>query len=226
MSIKATYINYHTFSITGSYTDVLHQGRRVECDCGGDGFKYGTISGSSYLSSNTVVDLTALSSNLTSNLTTIKYGIIGKGSNQSMPIHMHDGTEGSGGLLEFELVNDLSPQLGGELYADNNAITFMEQTISGTASTTNIDWGLGNKVRFNFGPGTENLTFTNPGNVCNLLLSLHHGTVNSGIISWPSNVKWVGGSEPTLTTTISGIDIVSFYFDGASYFGAASLAFA
>jgi len=225
MSIQATYINYHTFSVTGAHTDVLHQGRRVECDCGGDGFKYGTISGSNYSVSDTIVGLTALSSNLTSNLTTIKYGIIGKGSNQSMPMHMHDGSEGSGGSLEFELATDLTPQLGGELYADNNAITFLEQTISGTASTTNVDWKLGNKVKFNFGPGTENLTFTNPGNVCNLLLALHHGTVNSGTITWPSNVKWAGGTKPTLTTTTSGIDIVSFYFDGVSYFGAASINF-
>ena len=228
MAISATYVSSHTFTVAGSHTNILHQGRRVECNCLDDGFKYGTISGSTYSNPNTVIDLTSLSSDLTPNLLTIKYGIIGKGSTQSMPVHSHDGSEGSGGFLdtEFELVSDLTPQLGGELDAQSHSIGFIEQTISGTASTTDVDWKLGNKVRFNFGPGTENFTFTEPSNVCNLLISLHHGTVNSGTITWPSSVKWVGGTEPDLTTTLGGIDIVSFYFDGTDYFGAASLAFA
>ncbi len=229
MAISAIYVSSHTFTVNGAHTNILHQGRRVECDCVSDGFKYGTISGSSYSDPNTIIDLTDLSSNLTSNLATIKYGIIGKGSNQSMPVHAHDGSEGSGGVLsgvDFELVDDLTPQLGGELDAQNHSIGFTEQTVTGTAGTTDIDWKLGNKMKFNFGPGTENITFTDPSNVCNLLLSLHHGTVNSGTITWPSSVKWVGGTEPDLTTTSGGIDIVSFYFDGTDYFGAASLAFA
>jgi hypothetical protein len=41
---------------------------------------------------------------------------------------------------------------------------------------------------------------------------------------------WVGGGtdetgEPTLSTGVNDVDIISFYFDGTNYYGVASLGF-
>lgn len=100
MIILATYISSTEFSLTGDYTEQFHAGRRVKSDCGVDGYKYGTIESSSYDgTSDTTVNLDSGSDSLTVNLVSVQFGIIGKGTNQSMPIHAHDGTEGSGGSL-------------------------------------------------------------------------------------------------------------------------------
>ncbi|MBC8437046.1 hypothetical protein H8D85_01835 [bacterium] len=44
-------------------------------------------------------------------------------------------------------------------------------------------------------------------------------------ITWDNNVKWAGGTAPTLSTGANAIDILSFYFDGTTYYGVASLDF-
>ena len=99
MSIVATYVDADTFTVSVSATNEFHVGRRVKANCGVDGIKYGTVLSSSYSVPNTTVNLTAASDDLTSNLIEVWYGIIGKGTTQSMPIHTHDGDEGSGGNL-------------------------------------------------------------------------------------------------------------------------------
>ena len=43
--------------------------------------------------------------------------------------------------------------------------------------------------------------------------------------TWPASVKWPSGTAPTLTTTASSVDIVSFYYDGTNYYGQAGLNF-
>lgn len=99
MAITATYVSATTFTISGTQTSTFMEGRRVKADCGVNGYKYGTILSSAYTSVTTVI-LTAASDDLTSNLTEVEYGIIGKGTNQSLPIHAHDGNEGAGGQLD------------------------------------------------------------------------------------------------------------------------------
>jgi hypothetical protein len=41
-----------------------------------------------------------------------------------------------------------------------------------------------------------------------------------------TGVKWPGGTPPTITTTASGIDIISFICVGSTWFGNAAQAFA
>ena len=77
--------------------------------------------------------------------------------------------------------------------------------------------------------GTSNtINFTNPAGPCNLQLKIVQGDGNDTITAghYSANVKWAGGARPTLSTTNGAIDIVSFYFDGTSYHGVASLNFA
>lgn len=98
MAIAATFTDADTFVVTGNQTALFMIGRRIRASCGVDGYKYGTISASTF-STNTTVDLTAASDDLTSNLTAVEVGIVGKGTTQSMPSHTHDGAEGTGDYL-------------------------------------------------------------------------------------------------------------------------------
>jgi len=76
MAIAATYISATSFSITGTdYTTECHYGRRLLCACGVDGDREVTISGSSWNSTITTVNLFAADSDdITSNLTSFKFG--------------------------------------------------------------------------------------------------------------------------------------------------------
>ena len=123
------------------------------------------------------------------------------------------------------LVEDTTPQLGGELDAQANTIGFTLQTATGDGTTT-IDWTNGNKFKFTFGAFNETFTFTAPSKPCSLTLVLVQDSVGSRTATWPGTVKWVGGTAPTLTTTATtGTDIVTFFFDGTNYYGGAGLDF-
>ena len=86
-----------------------------------------------------------------------------------------------------------------------------------------IDWPNGNKQRISLN-GTQTVIFSNPPpGAVNLLLKVSGGATTLDI-TWPSSVKWPGGEAPDLTE--SGIDIISFYYDGIdTYYGQALLDF-
>ena len=71
------------------------------------------------------------------------------------------------------------------------------------------------------------MAFTNPSKPSNLLLKIvQDATGSRTVTAWDTDIKWAGGTAPTLTTTANGIDIISCYFDGTSYYCVPSLAFA
>ena len=101
------------------------------------------------------------------------------------------------------------------------SITFLTETDNGNSGATDtIAWTAGNKQKSTLSESCT-FTFTAPDGKCNLTLKC----VNFGAFTptWPGTVKWVGGTEPSWTA--SGTDICSFYYDGTSYYGAASLDF-
>ena len=122
------------------------------------------------------------------------------------------------------IVEDTTPQLGGELDAQAHTIGFTQQAATGDGTTT-IDWKLGNKFYFIFGAQNDTFTFTAPTKPCNLILVLKQDGVGSRLATWPATVKWPSGTAPTLSTGANDIDIVSFYYDGTNYFGVSNLDF-
>jgi len=99
--ITATYVSPSGFTVVTNRTDEFIADRRVKANCGVDGFKFGTITSSSYGAPNTTVNLTVASEDLTSNLTDVYYGLVSEGSSGSVPIHDHNGDEGSGGIVDI-----------------------------------------------------------------------------------------------------------------------------
>jgi hypothetical protein len=128
------------------------------------------------------------------------------------------------GTLLANVVEDTSPDLGGELDAGAHSIGFTQQTATGDGTTT-IDWTLGNKFYFTFGNANETFTFTAPSNPCNIVLVLKQYSTGGKSATWPATVMWPGGTAPTLSTGNNDIDIVCFYWDGTNYFGNVSLDF-
>ena len=118
-----------------------------------------------------------------------------------------------------------SVKLGTELDLENNSIGGTVQTATGDGATT-IDWKRGNMFNFQFGAFNETFTFTAPTNPGTFILKLVQDSIGSRTATWPASVKWAGGSAPTLTTTATtGTDIITFYYDGTSYFAVDSLNF-
>lgn len=102
---------------------------------------------------------------------------------------------------------------------------YFTETDNGNSSTADtIDWTLSNKQKSTL-TGNCTFTFTAPTGPCNLLLKLVQDGTGSRTVTWPAAVHWSGGVAPTLTTTASKVDIITFYYDGATYFGSSILNF-
>jgi hypothetical protein len=71
---------------------------------------------------------------------------------------------------------------------------------------------------------TANCTFTfsNPVAGGNYTLRLLQDSTGGWTYTWPSNVRWMGGSAPT-GSTANKTDIIDFYYDGTYYYGVANL---
>lgn len=122
------------------------------------------------------------------------------------------------------IVEDATPQLGGELDAGANSIGFTPQSATGDGTTT-IDWKNGNKFNFTFGAFNEVFTFTAPTKSGNLILKMVQDSVGSRTATFPATVKWFGGGTPPVltTTATTGTDIITLYFDGTNYWAQAAL---
>lgn len=124
------------------------------------------------------------------------------------------------------MVEDTTPELGGELDAGAHTIGFTQQTFTQPAGVLTGDWRNGNKATITLTANITSSSWTDPTNPCNVLLKVVQDATGSRTVVWPATVKWVGGSAPTLSTAANTIDIVTFYWDGTNYFGQAGLAFA
>ncbi len=102
---------------------------------------------------------------------------------------------------------------------------YFTETDNGNSSTADtIDWTLSNKQKSTL-TGNCTFTFTAPPGPCNLILKLVQDGTGSRTVTWPAAVHWSAGTAPTLTTTASRVDIISFYYDGSTYFGQYGLNF-
>lgn len=90
---------------------------------------------------------------------------------------------------------------------------------NGNSSTSDtINWRIGNKQKSTL-TGNCTFTFTEPAGACSLILKLVQDSTGSRTVTWPSDVKWPNNTAPTLTTTASAIDLISFYYDGTDFYG-------
>jgi ribosomal protein S6E (S10) len=93
---------------------------------------------------------------------------------------------------------------------------------SGAAVT--IDWNESNRQEITLAHNAT-FTFTDPTGIANLTLFIIQDATGSRVPTWPANVRWSGGSAPTLTTTANQMDIVSCVFRSGVYYCQAALDF-
>ena len=129
--------------------------------------------------------------------------------------------DGSAWIGVVKLKLDASPELGGELNAGANSIGFTAQTATGDGTTT-IDWKKGNKFHFTFGAQDETFTFTAPSYQCNLLLKITQDSTGGRDATFPSSVKWLGLAPNIKLGGANKTMIITFYFDGSTYWGQSS----
>jgi hypothetical protein len=89
-----------------------------------------------------------------------------------------------------------------------------------------IDLNNGNAQSVTLTGLNVTLTITNAQAGGRYLLELVQDGVGSRVVIWPANVRWSGGVAPTLTTTATYRDIITFYSDGTNLYAAAALNFA
>lgn len=64
------------------------------------------------------------------------------------------------------------------------------------------------------------LTFPTASAGKSFMLVLKQDATGSRTVTWPGSVKWPGGTAPTLTTTASKTDVISFIcVDGTNWYG-------
>lgn len=117
-----------------------------------------------------------------------------------------------------DIVDDLTPQAGGEFDFQAHSAGFTLNSQTGTGAVT-LDLRTGNKIFFTFGTGNVTFTFTAPSKPCTITLWLKQDSVGSRTVTWPVSVKWPAGLAPVLSTGVNAIDMVSLTYDGTNYYG-------
>ena len=160
MGITATYVSPSGFTVLTDRTFEFSEGRRVKADCGVDGYKFGTITSSSYGAPDTTVNLTESSDNLTSNLTEVFYGIVSEGLSGSVPSHAHNDNEGGGGKI-FYLHSQPSPSAswtvehGLNFQYPNVEIIVANRSIAGTYDYPEVSYDSTSQLTLTFTEGTS-----------------------------------------------------------------------
>ncbi len=107
-----------------------------------------------------------------------------------------------------------------------------EYNIGTVTGSIQINWRNGQKQVMTLSSSNITASFisgSNPPGVSNYLLRIVQGAAGGPYtMQWPSGsiAKWPGGTTPTLSSGANKVDIVTFYFNGSTYFGQASLNFA
>ena len=116
------------------------------------------------------------------------------------------------------VVEDTTPQLGGELDGQDNTVSKVNlkdygevtNAIGSTGGgTQDIDLTLGNSISATVDTGANTFTFSNPtasDEQNGFVLYLTNG--GSQTVNWPASVDFAGGTAPTLTS--AGVDVLVF----------------
>lgn len=132
---------------------------------------------------------------------------------------------------------DVTIDFEGAIQIGQDAVFMTQPSVTTGAGISTWTWTQGNKLDFTLASGAQGIIFDtgHPSGRCNVTLKLKQPSSGAAgtVSSWTAtpvggtavNVKWAGGSAPTLSTANDAIDIISFYWDGSHYYGVASLNF-
>lgn len=140
--------------------------------------------------------------------------------------HNHTGS-GDGNKMVTASLTDLCVTTA---KLDNNAVTQAKlsknlaltqaATVTPSGTTQTLDWNNGNIQVLSLASATGNVTLTlsNPiaGGIYKVIVI--QGAAPLDLV-YPAGVKWPQGQAPILSTGNGEKDIITFYYDGSSYYG-------
>jgi hypothetical protein len=99
-----------------------------------------------------------------------------------------------------------------------------EADAGNSGTSLNINWQTSQDQQVLL-TGNVTFTFTAPLGVSTRILRLIQDGAGSHTVTWPGTVKWPGGTAPTLSTAAGAVDVVSCYWNSATYDCQAALNF-
>jgi hypothetical protein len=122
------------------------------------------------------------------------------------------GETGSAGGLVFSS----SPTISSPTFSNTTTFTGRAVLNLSAMGALAIDWSLGNTFTKTLSAGGNTLTFSNATDGQTIIVIL---TSNAGgsTVTWPSGVRWTGGTEPTQTST--GTDVYTLTQAGSVIYG-------
>ncbi len=113
----------------------------------------------------------------------------------------------------FGLISKIPAVSAWSIFNKTEFKDYSETTISANTGTSyTIDLSNGNVFNLTL-TGNCTFTFSNApvsGKAGSFTLILIQDGTGTRTATWPSSVKWAGGIAPTLTTTATGVDILTF----------------
>lgn len=85
-------------------------------------------------------------------------------------------------------------------------------------ATITFDLNASNLHKVTLG-GARTLALSNVSTNQSFVISLQQDGTGSRTVTWFSNIKWVAGIAPTLSTGANVYDIFTFIYDGTNYYG-------
>jgi hypothetical protein len=87
------------------------------------------------------------------------------------------------------------------------------------ASSLTADWSAGNTQSVTLNTSNTALTFSNGRSGAEYTLLLQQDATGGRGVTWPSSIKWPGGTAPVIASAAGAVDKAHFTFDGAYYYG-------
>jgi len=125
------------------------------------------------------------------------------------------GTDVIGTVTQEALDEMIQQEADGNIVADLELQDYKETrtTPSSSSGTLTLDISTSNVFEVTLTENVTTLTISNPassGKACSFTLILKQDGTGSWTFAFPASIKWAGGTAPTLTTTASAIDLLTF----------------
>lgn len=100
-----------------------------------------------------------------------------------------------------------------------------KHAIGNTGGTVTVNFNNSNIQTLSLTSSISTLTKSNPIDGAVYTFQITQAGTGSYTIAWGSDVKWPGGTPPTLSTAVGAVDYVTLVYTGTNYYGNANLNF-
>lgn len=104
-----------------------------------------------------------------------------------------------------------------------NAMLATPSIVASSELTLTLDWTQNYKFSLELSESITAIAFKDSPDRTEFFLLIEQ-TAAYTVTGWPSNVTWLGGATgPTITTTPGAFNLLTFFFDGTTYYGSSAL---